>query len=229
MMVEQRKELLFQQLDLSGLHKWSDRNQKAAWALLAEYHNIFSLQPGALGCMDMRSGLLMKNPSRRGSKEFPLMVDEVHAHMKEMLEADAIHPRQCPLCNAVVLVYKKDGGLHFCIHFCKLNARTKKDFYPVPQIQEAIRSLVGAGCFSCLDLKVGFWQIAMDEASKQYTAFTVRNLGFFECEHMPFGLCNAPATFQRLMQNCLGELNLIYCLIYLGDVIVFSKMKEEHL
>ena len=69
----------------------------------------------------------------------------------------------------------------------------------------------------------------MDEASKQYTAFTVGNLGFFKWEHMPFGLCNAPATFHRLMQNCLGELNLMYCLIYLDDVIVFSKTEEEHL
>ena len=69
----------------------------------------------------------------------------------------------------------------------------------------------------------------MDEASKQYTAFTVGNLGFFECNRMPFGLCNAPATFQQLMQNCMGELNLIYCLIYLDDLIVFSRMEEEHL
>ena len=69
----------------------------------------------------------------------------------------------------------------------------------------------------------------MDEASKQYTAFTVGSLGFFECECMPFGLCNAPATFQRLMQNCLGELNLNYCLIYLNDVITFSTDEDDHL
>ena len=66
-------------------------------------------------------------------------------------------------------------------------------------MQETIESLIGAGHLSCLDLKVAFWQIAMDEALKQYTAFTVGNLGFFECECMPFELCNAPATFQRLM------------------------------
>ena len=124
---------------------------------------------------------------------------------------------------------KKDRGLDFCIDFCNLNARTKKDSYPVPQIHEAIESLVATGCFSCLDLKVGFWQIAMDEASKQYTAFTLGNLGFFEYECPAFGLCNAPATFQRLMLNCLGELNLTYCLIYLDDEIVFSKTEEEHL
>ena len=69
----------------------------------------------------------------------------------------------------------------------------------------------------------------MDEALKPYTAFMVGNLGFFECEWFPFGLYNAPATSQRLMQNCLGKLNLMYCLIYLGNVIVLSKTEEEHL
>ena len=69
----------------------------------------------------------------------------------------------------------------------------------------------------------------MDEESKQYTAFTLGSMGLYECESMPFGLCNTPPTFQRLMQNCLGELNLTYCLIYLDDVIVFSEMPEEHL
>ena len=69
----------------------------------------------------------------------------------------------------------------------------------------------------------------MDEESKQYTAFTLGSMGLCECESMPFWLCNALPTFQRLMQNCLGELNLTYCLIYLDDVIVFSKMPEEHL
>ena len=69
----------------------------------------------------------------------------------------------------------------------------------------------------------------MEEASKQYTAFTVGNLGFFKSDHMPFGLCNALAMFQRLMQNCLGELNLIYCLIYLDNIIMFLQTAEEHL
>ena len=69
----------------------------------------------------------------------------------------------------------------------------------------------------------------MDEPSKHYTAFTFDNLGFFECDHMPFGLCNMPATFQRLMQNCLRGLNLTYCLIYLDDIIIFLQMAEEHL
>ena len=146
-----------------------------------------------------------------------------------MLESGTIRPSQSAWCNAMVLVRTKDGSLHFCISFCHLNACTKKDSYPLPRIQEVLESLVGAGHFSCLDLKSGFWQIKMDEASKQYTTFTVGNLGFFKCDRMPFGLCNAPATFQQLMQNCMGELNLIYCLIYLDDLIVFLQMAEEHL
>ena len=75
----------------------------------------------------------------------------------------------------------------------------------------------------------GFWQVPMDEKSKQYTAFTLGSMGLYECESMPFGLCNAPPTFQRLMLNCLGELNLTYCLIYLDDVIIVFRTEEEHL
>ena len=96
-------------------------------------------------------------------------------------------------------------------------------------MQETMESMVGARHFSCMDLKSGFWQVQMDEESRQYTAFTVGSMGVYEFLRMPYGLCNAPATFQRLMQNCLGELNLTYALIHLDDMIVYSKTEEEHL
>ena len=99
----------------------------------------------------------------------------------------------------------------------------------MPCICETLESLAGATHYSTFDLNSGFWQVPMDEESKQYTAFTLGSMGLYECESMPFGLCNDPPTFQRLMQNCLGKLNLTYCLIYLDDVIVFSEMPEEHL
>ena len=117
----------------------------------------------------------------------PPMVEEVRNHLREMLESSAIRPSQSAWCNAVVLVRKKDGSLHFCIDFHCLNALKKKDSYPLPRIQEALECLVGTGHFSCLDLKSRIWQIRMDEASKQYTAFTMGNLGFFKCDRMPFG------------------------------------------
>ena len=201
--------------------------------LLAKYHGIFSLGPGELGCTNLAKHEIKVTHDEPFKERFwrilPPMVDEAHAHVNEMLEAGAIHPSQSPSCNTVMLVYKKDGGLQFCINFHKLNVRTRKDSYLFPWIQEVVESLLGAAYFSCLDLKASFWQIAMDKASKQCTAFTMGNLGFFECECMLFGLCNALATFQRLMQNCLGELNLTYCLNYLDDIIVFSKTEGEHL
>ena len=89
--------------------------------------------------------------------------------------------------------------------------------------------MVGTQFFSTMDLKSGFWQVKMAKDSQQYTAFTVGSMGVYEFLRMPYGLCNTPATFQRLIQNCLGELNLTYALIYLDDVIVFSRTEEEHL
>ena len=94
---------------------------------------------------------------------------------------------------------------------------------------KALESMAGAAHFSLMDFKSGFWQIKMAPESQQYMAFTVGNLGFHKFTCMPFGLCNAPATFQHLMQNTLGELNLMYCVIYLDDVIIFGCTEEEHL
>ena len=88
--------------------------------------------------------------------------------------------------------------------------------------------LHGAVWFSTLDLKSGYWQVELEEEVKPLTTFTMGPLGFWECEHMPFGLTNAPATFQRLMESCLGELHLNWCIIYLDDIIVFSQTPEEH-
>ena len=92
-----------------------------------------------------------------------------------------------------------------------------------------MESLVGTRYFSTMDLKSGFWQVKMSEESHQYTAFTVGSMGMYEFLRMPYGLCNAPAMFQHLMQNCRGELNLQFALIYLDDVIVFSRTQEDHL
>ena len=159
----------------------------------------------------------------------PPQLDEVREHLKLMLDAGVIRPSNSPWCNAVALVRKKDGSLHFCIDFRKLNSLTVKDSHPLPCICETLESLAGAAHYSTFNMNSGFWQVPMDEESKQYTAFTLGSMGLYECESMSFRLCKALPTFQRLMQNCLGELNLTYCLIYLDDVIVFSEMPEEHL
>ena len=99
----------------------------------------------------------------------------------------------------------------------------------MPGIQEALESMVGSAHFLSMDFKSDFWQIKMAPGSQQYTALTVGNLGFYGFTRMLFGLCNAPVTFQCLMQNTLGELNLTYCVIYLDYVIIFGHTEEEHL
>ena len=211
--VRQRHGKLFNELDLSGLDSWAPELAEAACWLLAKDHDMFSLDPVELGCTHSMEHTIKVMDDTPFKEQFrwipPPLVKEVQNHLQEMLESDAIWPRLSAWYNTVVLVRKKDGGLQFCIDFCHLNPCMKKDYYPLPRIQEALESLVGAGHFSCLHLKSGFWQIKMEEASKQYTTFTVGNLGFLKCDCMPFGLCNVLATFQWLMQNCLGELNLI--------------------
>ena len=197
----------------------------AACQLLTKYHNVFSLDPVELGCTHSTEHTIIITDDTPYKEQFrwipPPLVEEVQNHLWEMLEYGAIRSSQSAWCKAVVLVQKKDGSLRFCIDICHLNACTKKDFYLLPRIQEVLESLVGAADFFCLDLKSGFCQIKMEEASKQYTTFTVGNLGFFKCDHIPAGLCNVLVTFQWLMQNCLGKLHPIYCLIYLDDIMVF--------
>ena len=229
---EERQKALMEKLDLSGLAGWTDNLATKARNLLMEYHNLFSLEKSKIGQTKMvKHTIVLKDPDTAPFKEQfrRIQVEEVREHFKVMLEAGAIRPSNSPWCNAVVLVRKKDGSLQFCIDFRKLNSLTRKDSHPLPHIGETLDSLVGSSIYSTFDLTSGFWQVPMAEESKQYTAFTLGSMGLFECDRMPFGLCNAPTMFQRLMQNCLGKLNLTYCLIYLDDVIVYSKDPEQHL
>ena len=231
----ERQDLLLEKLDLSGLEAWPQEQAEQARSLLKEYHDIFSLEKRDMGHTNTtKHKIVLKDPDTPPIKEPfrripPPQLDEVREHLKLMLNAGVIRPSNSPWCNAVVLVRKKDGSLHFCIDFRKLTSLTVKDSHLLPRICETLESLAGAAHYSTFNMNSGFWQVPMDEESKQYTAFTLGNMGLYECESMPFGLCNALPTFQRLMQNCLGKLNLTYCLIYLDDVIVFSDMPEEHL
>ena len=229
--VATRQEKLLEKLNLHRLARWSPENVVGARELVLAYYDVFALESNELGCTSMHE-ICIENeePFKERFQHIPPpLLEEVRTSLRDMLEAGVIRPSQSPWCNVVVLVRKKDGTLRFCVDFRCLNARTKKDSYPLPWIQEALESMAGSAHFSSMDFKSGFWEIKMAPGSQQYTAFTVGNLGFYEFTCMPFGLCNAPAMFQRLMQNTLGELNLMYCIIYLDNVIVFGRTEEEHL
>ena len=144
-----------------------------------------------------------------------------------MLQANVIRPSISPWAPPIVLVTKKDGSVHFCVDYRKLNQVAKFDAYPMPQIEEMIDMIGPAGVTTTLDLAKGYWQIPMDEESKDKTAFTTP-FGLYEFEVMPFGLHSAPATFQRMINHTLRDC-YHFARAYLDDIMIFSRSWEEHL
>ena len=226
-------DLLMSKLDLACIKSWSPEEWKEVKDLIIEYGPLFALKDLDLGKTDKvkHSIKLTDNtPFKEMYRRIPPhQYEDVKQHLKEILEIGTISKSKNPWASAVVLVRKKDGSLKFCIDLRKLNSRTVKDAYSLPRIYETLDCLNGAQWFTSLDLKSGYWQVEMDEESKAFTAVTLGPLGIYQCEHMPFGLTNAPATFQRLMEACLGDMHLKWVIIYLDDIIIFSKIPKEHI
>ena len=220
------------QIDLTDSNITEEEKEKLK-DFLIKWKGIFSKDITDLGkCNLVKHQIKLtddqpfKEPHRRIP---PALFQEVREHLREMIEAGAIRPSESPYSSNVVIVRKKDGSIRFCVDFRKLNNKTIKDAYALPRVEDTLHLLAGARYFTKLDLRSGYWQVEIDELDKHKTAFQVGTLGFFEFHRMPFGLCNAPATFQRLMERCMGEMNLRDCLIYLDDIIIFSSTFEEHL
>lgn len=151
----------------------------------------------------------------------------IHTHVSDMLQRGVVKPSSSPWSSPVVLVKKKDGTWRFCIDFRKLNKITKKDVYPLPRIDDLLDCLNGSEYFSSLDLRSGYWQIPVAPSDREKTAFVTPD-GLFEFTVMPFGLSNAPATFERMMDTILQGLKWQTCLCYLDDVVIFSSTFEDH-
>lgn len=158
----------------------------------------------------------------------PMMYQEMKALLTDMLDKGVISESASPWAAPVVMVKKKDGSWRFCVDYRKLNAVTHKDAFPLPRIEETLTTLKRAEWFSTLDLASGYWQVAVDPEDRPKTAFATP-LGLYEFQRMPFGLCNGPATFQRLMQRCLSGYIIDFSLVYLDDIIVYSFDFSTHL
>ena len=213
--------------DLTGPQR--DSLQK----IIGKYQSTFSKDDDDLGFCDLVEHKIVttderpiKIPHRRIP---PHQWQEVRDYIQKSLEQGIIRESSSPYASPIVLVRKKDGKLRLCVDYRLLNAKTHKDAYPLPRIDEALDVLKGAEYFCSLDLAHGFNQIPMRESDIEKTAFRTGTGGLYEYTRMPFGLCNAPGTFMRLMDKAFGDLNFQILLVYLDDILVFGSTFEETL
>ncbi|KAI3368246.1 hypothetical protein L3Q82_007966 [Scortum barcoo] len=171
---------------------------------------------------------MMSQSRQRYCRIPPSEYEAVKAHINQLLESQVIRESSSPYASPIVLVRKKDGSLRLCVDYRLLNSKTRKDAFPLPRIEESLDALSGAHWFSTIDLASGYNQVPVAEQDRPKTAFCTP-FGLFEFNRMPFGLCNAPSTFQRLMQRMFGDQQGQSLLLYLDDIIIYSSSVEQHL
>lgn len=203
------------------------------------FHNLLSSHPGVFSSNDLDIGctsavkhkinLTDDTPFRQPCRRIPPAdFQDARDHIQDLLEKGVIRESSSPYASPIVLVRKKNGDIRLCIDYRLLNSRTIRDQYNIPKIEDTLHTLSGAAWFSCLDLKSGYYQVEMAEEDKAKTAFWCP-VGFYEFNRMPQGITNAPATFQRLMEKCIGDMAFTDVLVYLDDLLIFSSTLEEHL
>uniref|UniRef100_A0A8B9GTI5 ribonuclease H n=1 Tax=Astyanax mexicanus TaxID=7994 RepID=A0A8B9GTI5_ASTMX len=221
-------------VDLGDMY-WPNLNceeQQEVKALLEQYVSVFSQETGDLGCttlVEHEIPLLDDIPVRQRYRRLsPSQYGLVKAHIQELVECGIAKPSCSPYSSPIVVVQKKDGSIRLCVDYRQLNAKTRKDAFPLPRIEESLDALAGARYFSTLDLASGYNQVPVAAKDQAKTAFCTP-FGLFEFQRMPFGLCNAPGTFQRLMERIFGDQRFQSLLLYLDDVVVFSSTFSEHM
>ena len=186
------------------------KEKKRFLEFLSESHKAFSLEEGERGETD-KVQLHIDTGDAPPRKQYPRRMPfstrkAVAQHIEKMEKAGVIQPSNSSWASPIVLVCKKDGTHRFCVDYRSLNSVTKADTFPLPRIDDLLDQVSGAKYFSTLDLSSGYWQVKVHPDSQQKTAF-VTHCGLHEFRVMPFGLKNAPAVFQRLLQEVLAGLN----------------------
>jgi len=204
--------------------------------LFCKHHNVFAIEDGErgeTGMIQMEIDTGDSGPKRQPAGRVSFTARQEIAHqLHSMQDQGVIHPTSSPWASPVVLVRKKDGSLRFCIDYRHLNSVTKSDTFPLPRVDDMLDQLGKLKFFSTLDLASGYWQVQVHPNSQEKTAFLIHQ-GLYEFSVMPFGLKNALAVFQRLMQKVLMGLNpddgANFVSVYLDDVIIYSETLEDHL
>jgi hypothetical protein len=200
--------------------------------LLTEFESVFSEPttlppPRALDhaiTLDSTAQPMNSRPYRYS----PLQKDEIERQVAEMIRAGVVTPSMSPFASPVLLVKKKDGSWRFCVDYRKLNSLTIKNKFPLPIVDELLDELAGTKFFSKLDLRAGYHQIRMRSEDEQKTAFKTHH-GHFQFRVMPFGLSNAPATFQCVMNSIFAPYLRKFVIVFLDDILVYSASWTEHL
>ncbi|UYV80142.1 K02A2.6-like, partial [Cordylochernes scorpioides] len=197
--------------------------------VLSKYSDLFSSKLGKTNLakhrIDTENAKPIKHkPYRVSPKERDIIKEQI----QDMLQEGVIRASSSPWAFPVILVRKRDGNWRFCVDYRKLNSITVKDVYPIPRIDDVMDTLQGSRYFTAIDLRSGYWQVEIEEQDKKKTAFTTSH-GLYEFNVMPFGLCNAPATFERIMDNVLKNIKWKFCLCYLDDVLIYSPDFTTHL
>ena len=210
----------------------SSTQQQQLKTLFQELSDIVSQEEDDLGCTPLLQHTIeTEGPPLRQpySSQNPAVRREEMAQVQQMLPSGVIRPSNSPWASPVVMAKKKDGSLWFCVDFRQLNTATVKDAHLIPRINDLLDALHGARWFSPLDLKSGYWQVPIQEQDKIKTAFCTSSGQLFEFNQVPFGLCNAPATFSILMDRVLAGLHWETCLFCLDNIIVFTATWEQHI
>ena len=201
-------------------------------ALVLEYADVFALDTTELGSTKIVQHSIEtgdNHPCRQPVRRIPFALREkVDQMVADMLKQGVIRESKSPWASPIVLVAKKDGSTRFCVDYRRLNSITKMDVFPLPRVDESLDLLANSKYFSTLDLCSGYWQVKMAPESVEKTAF-ITHSGLYEFTVMPFGLCNAPATFQRLMETVLAGLTRNVCLDYIDDILVLGATFTDHL
>ncbi|UYV65155.1 K02A2.6-like [Cordylochernes scorpioides] len=218
---------------LSLVDERLDKEQKSMIVeCLEKYSEVFDFERKSFSTTSNVKHKIDTSDSRpikqRPYRVSPVERRAIQSEVDKMIKMGIVQPSESPWSSPVVLVKKKDGSWRFCVDYRKLNKVTKKDVYPLPRNDDVLDSLTGAKFFSSMDLRTGYWQIEIDEEDREKTAFITPD-GLYEFRVMPFGLCNAPATFERMMDKLLAGLKWTICLCYLDDIIVYATSFKEHI
>ena len=196
-------------------------------SVVGEFQDVFTSPDGKLGQTNLAEHYIETGdtkPFKMPCRRIPLFKRHiVESEIKKMLDQGVIEPSTSPWNSPICLVAKKSGEWRFCIDLRALNSVTRLDSFPLPRIDDTLDRLSNSQFYSTLDMACGYWQLSLSEKDREKTSFAVPGIGTFMFKVMCFGLKNAPASFSRLMEVVLRQLQFDKCLVYLDDIIVLGK------